>query len=272
MKNTYKISVLTPTRARTTQLEKAVKSIIELADDPDSIEIMLGFDNDDQVGLDFFANQLQPWLDNNNVNYDAIGFERMGYTGLNKYYNELAKHTDSDWLMGWSDDSYMDTQGWDKKITEHTGEFKLLKVHTHNEHPYSIFPIWPRAWYKLFGHVSRHQMIDAELSHMAYMLGLIHIIDVDVTHDRPDLTNKAPDATHKERILFEGNPNNPYDFHNPAVTQQRVADAETVAQYMSSQGLDTSYWQGVKTGKIDPWIRLRENDPNGQCVQISVPR
>jgi hypothetical protein len=271
MSNEYKIAVLTPTRGRTTQLEKAVKSIIEQADNPNSIQIMLGFDNDDTIGLTFFEDHLQPWLDDHNVNYQAIGFERMGYQGLNRYYNELASHTDSDWILSWSDDSYIDTQGWDTEITQHTGKFKLLKVHTHNEHPYSIFPIWPREWYNLFGHCSRHQMIDAELSQMAYMLDLIEIIDVNVTHDRPDLTDAEPDATNKERVLFEGNPRNPYDFHNPAVAQQRLNDTELIAQYLISKGHDMSFWNNVKAGTQDPWQKMRENDPNGQTSQFHIP-
>lgn len=272
MKPEYKIALLTPTRGRTDALGLAVKSMIERADNPETIQVMLGFDNDDTVGLEYFEKELQPWMDDNNVNYTAIEFERMGYQGLNQYYNELARHTDSEWLFGWSDDSIMDTQGWDTEIARHDGEFKLLKVHTHNEHPYSIFPIWPRAWYDLFGHVSRHQMIDAELSQMAYMLDLVKIIDINVTHDRADLTGNNLDDTQKSKVLFEGNPQNPYDFHNPNVTNRRLSDCEIIARYLAEQGHDISFWENVKTGKQDPWEKLKANDVNKQMVQFHMTR
>jgi hypothetical protein len=72
-------------------------------------------------------------------------FKPMGYGRLNEYINELAKNSSADWLFFWNDDAVMETQGWDEKITEHTGEFKLLAVHTHHDHPYSIFPIVPKS-------------------------------------------------------------------------------------------------------------------------------
>lgn len=271
MSDHYSVAVLLPTRGRATSLELAIKSLVELAQQAEDIQIVMGFDNDDDIGYSFFEQEIKPWLECNNVSYTAIGFDRLGYQGLNLYYNELARHTDSDWLFVWNDDSIMHTNGWDTKITQCTGQFKLLKVHTHRDHPYSIFPIWPRSWYELFGHVSRHQMIDAELSQIAYMLDLIKIIDVDVTHDRVDLTGSNKDATHNEKIVFEGNPIDARDFHNTAVTLQRHADCETISAYLREQGHDTSFWSNVKAGQQDPWQQLRINDVNQQMVQFHLP-
>ena len=79
------------------------------------------------------------------------------------------------------------------------GEFKLLKIHVHREHPYSIFPIVPREWYELFGFFSRHQMIDAELSQIAYMLDIMKIVEIYVTHDRHDLTGNNNDLTFQNK-------------------------------------------------------------------------
>ena len=273
MNRQFSIAVLCPTRGRTEELSSAIKSVIETADRPERIQLMLGFDDDDTVGLEWFEKEIQPWLDERGVNYTAMLFERLGYAGLNRYYNGLAAETDADWFLSWSDDAVMETQGWDTVITNHNGDFKLLKAHAHNEHPYSIFPMWPREWYDLFGFCSRHQMIDAELSQNAYMLDLIEIVDITISHNRPDLVkDKKEDATHKERVLFEGNPSNPLDFHNPGFINARLQDCEVLANYLKSIGKDTSYWEDVKAGRTDPWIKLRENDPNGQMVQISVRR
>ena len=162
-------------------------------------------------------------------------FDRMGYVGLNRYYNGLSKNTDANWFMCWSDDAVMETTGWDKIIAKHTKEFKLLKIHVHREHPYSIFPIVPKEWFDLFGFFSRHQMIDAELSQIAYMLDLIDIVEIYATHDRHDLTGSNSDLTYKNRVLLEGNPNNPQDFHNPSFGNARLLDAEKISEYMASK-------------------------------------
>ena len=264
--NTYSIAILIPTRGRTDNLKRCIFSLIDQASDPDNLQFLIGFDRDDEIGLPYFQKEIQPELDKKNIWYTVVTFDRMGYIGLNHYYNELAKHMDADWLFAWSDDSYMETKHWDTIVTSYTGQFKLLKVHAHNEHPYSIFPIWPRAWYDLFGHCSRHQMVDAELSQMAYWLDIMQIVDINVMHDRPDLSNRPADATHKQRVLLEGNPYNPLDFHNPNMVANRMKDKEVVAKYMESQGLDTTFYRNSLAGTQDPWVKLVANDPNAQMT------
>lgn len=267
----YSISVLLPTRGRTDALKLSIIGLVNRALKLDKIEILLGFDKDDKVGLDYFTGEIQPWLDQKGVNYTAMLFDRLGYIGLNKYYNALAAKSDSNWIMCWSDDAIMETTGWDKLITDNDGEFKLLKVHAHRDHPYSIFPIWPREWFDLFGWVSRHQMVDAELSQMGYMLDLIKIIEIYVTHDRVDLTGNNKDATHKDRVLLEGNINDPRDFHHVSYNNARMIDCDTISSYLKSKGHDTSFWENVKKGKQDPWEKLKINDVNSQMIQYPRP-
>lgn len=269
MKNKYSIAVLLPTRSRTTALTDSVTSIVGRCADLSRIQILFGFDNDDAVGLEHFESVIQPFLDDHSVTYEAQAFDSMGYAGLNRYYNHLARSANADWFFIWNDDATMETQGWDDVIRSYNDQFCLLKVHTHNEHPYSIFPIVPRSWYDLFGHFSRHQMIDAELSQMAYCLDLIKIVDIEVIHNQVELTKDAKDPL-KPKVRFEGNPNNAWDFHNTAVTQQRYEDCNTLAEYMKSQGLDTQWWERVKAGEQDPWVKLRANDINKQMVQYKA--
>lgn len=269
MPNQYSLAVLLPTRSRTTALTDSVFSIVTRAADPSNIQILFGFDDDDSVGLEHFEGVIQPFLDDHNIAYTAQAFKSMGYAGLNCYYNHLGQSADADWLFVWNDDAVMNTHGWDDVIRSYTDQFRLLKVHTHNEHPYSIFPIVPRAWYDLFGHFSRHQMIDAELSQMAYCLDLIEIVDIDVTHNQVELTKDSSDPL-KPKVRFEGNPANPWDFHNTRVTQQRYNDCEQVAKHLKTLGLDTTWWERVKRGEQDPWEKLRTNDVNRQMVQYKA--
>ena len=270
-KNTpeFGIAVLLPTRGRSTALERSVKSLFELADDPDRIQLMLGFDDDDEEGIAAFQELLQPWLDERDINYTAMSFEPLGYTRLNEYVNTLALASDADWLFFWNDDAFVETQGWDSVIESHTGEFKLLAVHTHNDHPYSIFPIAPRAWLDHMGHLSPHQISDAWLSQQAYMLDIWKRIPVDVVHDRHDLTGNNGDATFKNRIMYEGNPSDPRDFHNPKWTAVRIDGCEKLAEYMQSHGISTEWWENVKANRQDPWTRLKANDVNRQMVQFN---
>ena len=268
----YSIAILLPTRGRTDALKRSVISIINRAVKLKEVQLLLAFDNDDTIGTEYFVEEIQPWLDDKGVAYTAMLFDRLGYTGLNQYYNALALQADADWIFVWNDDAIMETAGWDNVIRKYNEQFKILKIHTHGEHPYSIFPIVPAAWYKTVGYLSRHQMIDAEISQIAYMLDLIEIVDIYATHDRADLTGNNNDATDKERIRYEGNPTHPLDFHNTSFNHNRITDAVRIAEYMKSTGLDTSYWEEVKVGKKDPWIKMRANDPNKQMTQIAVAR
>ncbi len=180
--------------------------VIELAANPSRVQIMFGFDNDDDIGTKHFEQELQPWLDDQGINYTAMSFSPLGYIRLNEYVNELALNSDASWLVFWNDDAVMETQDWDKEIIKHEGEFKLLAFHTHHDHPYSIFPIVPRKWLDLLGYLSPHQISDAWLSQQAYMLDIWERIEVDVLHDRHDLTGNNNDETFQNRPMLEGNP------------------------------------------------------------------
>lgn len=265
--NEYNIAMLLPTRGRTTALDRSVMTLFDCATDKDQIQILFGFDNDDTVGLTHFAEKLQPWLDKNNIQYTALTTAPQGYSKINRYYNMLASKASADWLFLWNDDAVMETPEWDQKIIRHTGEFKLLKAHTHNEHPYSVFPIWPKEWHDLVGYASRHQMIDAELSQIAYMLDIIEKIHVYITHDRFDLTGNNFDKTHSDRTAFEGNPDDPRDFHHHGFNDARINDCVRIAAYLESKGHDMSFWHSVAKGTQDPWEKLKQNDINQQMHQ-----
>ena len=267
----FDLAILLPTRGRDGMLERSVKSLIELADIPIRIQIMLGFDNDDTVGTKYFVEELQPWLDQHKINYTAIMFKPLGYIRLNEYVNELARKSDARWLVFWNDDAVMETQSWDTKIMDWEGQFKLLAFHTHNDHPYSIFPIVPRKWLDLLGYLSPHQISDAWLSQQAYMLDIWERIDVDVLHDRHDLTGNNNDATFQNRPMLEGNPGDPNDFHSVKQMDLRHRDALKIAGYLDSIGQDISFIKNVFIGTQDPWEKLAKNDVNKQMVQFKNP-
>lgn len=270
MTNEYKIAVLLPTRGRTDALSRSLIGLLEKAADLDSIQVLLGLDTDDTVGIEYFEKEIQPKLDSMGVAYTAMSFNPLGYHRLHDYVNTLAHNSSANWMFFWNDDAVMETQDWDLEIVKHTGEFKLLAVHTHNDHPYSIFPIVPRAWLDVIGHLSLHSMNDAWLSQNAYCVNIWERIEVNVLHDRADLTGNNRDNTFKERTLLEGNPNNPADFHHYDMVMIRMAECDKLNEYLGSIGVDNSFWPKAKNNKQDPWEKLRINDTNKQMQQFTV--
>jgi hypothetical protein len=268
----YDLALLLATRGRTVALDRSVKSIFELADDASRIQIMFGFDRDDELGQHHFKWHLKPWLDDHKINYTAMLFNPMGYVRLNIYNNKMAAQTSSRWLVIWNDDAIMETQGWDTEIMRHEGEFKLLAFHTHRDHPYSIFPIVPRKWFELLGYISPHQAQDAWVSQQAYMLDIWERIPVHVLHDRFDLTGNNKDRTFLDRAMLEGRPDDPNDFHGLPMMELRHKDAAKLASYIHNVlGGDISFFRRIFEGKQDPWEKLAKNDVNHQMVQFDNP-
>jgi hypothetical protein len=265
----FNVSVLLPTRGRTDALMRSVKSLLDLADVPMGIEILYGLDDDDTAALEYIQGTIAPALQDQDHNNKILVFKRMGYANLNQYVNQLAKHASGRWLMFWNDDAIMQTQGWDQRIVEHDGDFAVLRMPTHNQHPYAIFPIVPMEWYRLMGYLSPHQISDAWISQTAYMLGIMRNIDVSVLHDRHDLTGNNHDSTYQERIMFEGRPEDPRDFNHIDWRVRRVSDTIKLAWYMQQRGQDVSWFKNVMAGQQDPWAWMcgREQDPNGQLSQ-----
>ena len=266
----FDVSVLLPTRGRTDALLRSVKSLLDLAQEPNNIEILYGIDNDDQVALKYLQDTISPALQDQDYNNKILIFERMGYANLNQYVNQLAKHATGRWLMFWNDDAIMQTPHWDRHITAHDGNFVVLRMPTHNNHPYAIFPIVPIDWYRIMGYLSPHQISDAWISQTAYMLGIMRNIDVSVLHDRHDLTGNNHDSTYQERVMFEGRHDDPRDFNHINWRVRRVSDTVKLAWYIQQQKQDISWFQRVMRGTQDPWAWMcgPEQDPNRQLAQF----
>jgi hypothetical protein len=265
----FDIAVILPTRGRTTALLRSIMSLVTRTRNLDRIQFFIGLDEDDPVGIDYWQKEVEPLLVKRNANFTAMLFEPLGYIRLNEYVTEMAKHSNSRWIMFWNDDAIMESQNWDEEIMKYEGQFKILAVHTHREHPYSIFPIVPHDWIDLFGYMSPHQLSDAWISQVAYMLDIFERIPVWVTHDRYDLTGNNNDATYNNRPQLENQPNNPDDFHSEKWHARRVNDAERLSKLLESRGIDQTWWTRCKSGEQDPWVKLSANDINKQMTQTA---
>jgi hypothetical protein len=261
------ISILLPTRGRTTQLDRSISSLIDTADNPGSIQWLFGFDNDDLETYKWFQKNVLPKIITSGARYTCMGFEPMGYIKLHEYVNRLAAKATGDWFVFWNDDAVMESSGWDTEIVSHTGEFCLQAFDTHNKHPYSIFPIVPREWYELLGHLSQHQLNDAWLSQIAWMLDIVKPIPIKVLHDRADLTGNNADSTYKSRIIYEGNPSDPRDFNYQTLRVIRIAEAEKIAKHLQEKGISLDHWTLAKQNKINVWEKMLAVDVNNHIGQ-----
>ena len=263
------ISILLPTRGRPKPLEQCLRTLLDRAKDPSRIEVMLAFDNDDTENIAYFVDVIQPYLDNLGVEYSAIQFERLGYMRLNEYLNELAQHSQGSWLFFWNDDAVMKTQDWDQVIRDNDQDFYLLRAETNHEHPYAIFPILPKKWVEITGHLSPHQINDAWTSQVAWMLDIVKTIPVMIHHERYDLTGENLDETFKERIMLENMPgNNPRDFNHISWRKRRIDETFKIADYLDSIGRDTTWFRDSIVGKNpDIWARMILQDPHKRLRQ-----
>jgi hypothetical protein len=264
------IGVMIPTRGRPHRLAKSIRSVLDMADDPTQIQILMATDVDDTDSDVYIKTNIIPDLEQRGITYVYTSYPRQGYANLHKYYNDLAGYAQTNWLVVWNDDAVMMSKGWDTAIRRYDGEFRVLAFDTHNQHPYSIFPVIPRDWYALLGCISNHQMVDAVVSQMSYMLDIMTRTDIKVEHERIDLVGLEPDATHLERELFENNPSDPRDLNHRDALMWRHVMSDRLAWYLKSRGQDISWWLGVLGGTQDPWQRLKENDVRGQVTLKST--
>jgi hypothetical protein len=256
------ISILLPTRGRTEQLDKSVSSLLYLAAEPEKIQWLFGFDNDDTDSFTWFQENTLPKIENSGGLYSCLSFEPLGYIRLHEYVNKLASYATGEWFVFWNDDAVMQTHGWDTEIIKHTGTFCLQAFDTHKKHPYSIFPIVPKEWYEVIGHLSLHQLNDAWLSQIAWMLDIVKQIPVEVLHDRADLTGNNKDETFNKRIIFEGNVSDPRDFNYLARRKIRVEEANKIAKYLIEKGYSMDYWKSVCQNKVGIWDKMLASDVN----------
>lgn len=262
MTSKYKISVLLPSRGRIAALEKSVVTLLERASNAKQIEILLALDKDDRAVIEFATGKLKEILkDKFGCGYTVVSFNPIGYIRLNEYLNALSKISNGDWLFFYNDDAVMKTKNWDTEILKYSSQFRVLRAETTNEHPYAIFPIVPREWTEILGHLCPHQINDAWISHIAYMLDIMVNIPVFVEHDRYDLTGNNHDNTYKNRPMLEGNSNDPRDFNHISWRQKRLSDAVKLCEYIEKKENRTCSWfrDGIEN-RHDIWEKMYKAD------------
>jgi glycosyltransferase involved in cell wall biosynthesis len=245
------VSILLPTRKRVPLLKKCVESLLDNASDPTKIQLLFGVDDDDPETIDYLKDFKHPAR-------SVIKFQRQGYENLHLYNNSLASYAQGLWIMFFNDDAIMKTKHWDLEINKFDGQFKLLKVREQTGHPYSIFPIMPYDWFRCLDHISLHGQNDAWVSEIAYMLDVMQDVDIDVLHDRADITGNNNDDVFKERIYKEGNPDQEGDLHHQKMVNSRFADASKLSWFLDKIGQSSEHWKKITRKEVKPFVKLEE--------------
>ena len=238
------ISILLPTRKRVSQLKKSMDSLLSNAKNPDKIQPLFGVDDDDTETLEFLKTT-------NYQNQSVLKFKRLGYQNLHMYNNSLCAYAQGTWVMFFNDDAIMNTKHWDE-IIEAEKNFNVLRVKEQTGHPYSIFPIFPWDWFRLLDHISLHGQNDAWISEIAYMLDIMKDVDIEVIHDRADITGNNNDSVFKERVYKEGHPDQEGDLHHVKMWNARTADASKLAWYLEKIGQISLHWKKIVRKEIEP--------------------
>lgn len=262
------ISVLIPTRKRPASLKKTLDSLIDNSLDIKRLEILIAVDDDDTTTIEFLASTVEPWFKSLSIKYKFVKFKRLGYAYLHYYINHLSAQATGDWLFFINDDAVVKTPNWDQIIEDNSSEFALLRAETTNEHPYAIFPILPRKWVEITGHFSLHQLNDAWVSQIGWILDIVKTIPVMIDHNRFDLTGDHQDETARERVIFEGNPRDPRDFNHESAREKRIADVNKLAAYLEKElGYELAWFKDSIAGKVNVWEKMFKLDKKGQMSQ-----
>ena len=213
-----KISILLPTRKRTGLVVKSLETLLKLAKDTSRIEILIAYDQDDLESKNFFQSDWSCFINQYHIEYKVFETERQGYAKLHRYINFLAYQSTGDWLMFWNDDALMLTENWDQLIRNEKDFFGLLRMpNVSYDHPFALFPVFPRRWLDEFGMVSPVTHSDWWIYQVCNSTNKIKDIPVAVFHDRSDVTGNNNDETFRE-ISYSADgkdAGNPDDYIHP---------------------------------------------------------
>ncbi|OVE77651.1 hypothetical protein BVX99_02055 [bacterium F16] len=110
--NIPKLSLLVPTRGRVLRLERFLDSIVDMADNPNTIEVVLAIDSDDTESCSF--------------EYDRLTVKKVIVAPGNKmgYLNQVCyDHSTADTVALMNDDLIAQIKGFDTKILHEAGSY-----------------------------------------------------------------------------------------------------------------------------------------------------
>ena len=267
-KPTKRLSVLLPTRGRGELSFKSLKTLWDNAETNDGIEYLIAVDDDDLESVEYYDKTIVPYTKEQGIDLRVWSVKRLGYKKLNEYLNFLGNKSNGHYIMFWNDDAIMKTESWDKEIDQYRDKFRVLRMPDQSQHPYSLFPIFPRKWMSLLGTISPQAMSDAWISQIAYLCNIMVNIPVSVIHDRFDLTGNNNDETYRNRPQTDVDREDPMDLNSQQMVLKRYTDCAKIMWYLNEIGDGNDHFEQSLQGKADPWKYQKLNDPNKLTGQL----
>lgn len=191
-------SLLCPTRGRPTEIHRLYQSIIDTADKPEEIELVLYIDDDDRSydGVEF----------NGKVSVQFVPGARIV---LSQMWNECYKVSKGDILMHCGDDIVFRTKGWDTTVKDAFSQYpdKIVFVFGDDGHwkdTFGTHGFIHRKWAETVGHFVppyfSSDYNDTWLNDVARAIGRHHYVDILTEHMHFAFSKGPLDQTHKDRL------------------------------------------------------------------------
>jgi hypothetical protein len=209
------ISVMLPTRGRPALCLESAMSMLDLAECPDDVEIVLRRDWNDATRYDAIPQSVE-----------IVG-PSLGYAGLSEYYDACAATSRGEWLVVWNDDSTMLTKHWDAELRRLDPRTSwIMLAHEH-------FPTISRRWYEVTGRISASAHVDTFVIHVADILvadGVLHPPDKrkrwDILHKCDVLDDEGSERRRREILGPQGTS---AKFFSPEIRSAIELDAKKIA-------------------------------------------
>lgn len=227
------VSVLLPTRGRTHGLHRSVESLLRQCLDRSLVEILLKVDDDDAETLEFVKGM--GWAEPIRVYSGPRG---EGYWHIHEWLTFLGTQARGDWLLNWSDDCEMLTQGWERHLLMKQldgtplggfadGVFLYLLRNPQRPGNHEYFAIRREAFHAMGG-FGQSPHVDTWLASVFKIIERCEYTEIYIKHDN----DRADDQTAKDRrdvTQFSA-----AYLISSLQSRQRLADAERLLNYIDN--------------------------------------
>lgn len=223
------ISLLVPSRGRPESLARLAGSVLNTADNPELVELVVFRDKDDP-------------------SYEAYEYPKnvrifsTKRTTLSVYWNLAYEKAIGPIYMHCADDLVFHTKGWDVLVQEAFDHYedKIVFVHGDDGNPdrgkaFGTHGFLHKNWVEAVGYfVPPHytsDFNDTHLNEVAEMICRKHYIDILTEHMHPGLGKAEMDLTHAERLVRHFKDDMPALYASKE--DERKADAEKLRKVMA---------------------------------------
>jgi len=197
------VSIIIPSRNRFDRLLKTLNSIIEKTNIIERVEVLLRFDYDDYSSIERIKELPFDKIDLQII----IGDKFRGHMDSHIFVNEMCLLSRGDFIFNFNDDSFIETQDWDKLLCRYSGQVIVLKPSTSDDAEaakLNTFPIISREIFEILEHFSLNAHLDTWIQYISRGLNIeVELDELRIYHDRPDNPENSGEAT-KDETWAEG--------------------------------------------------------------------